>query len=140
MRHRKQSRPGRTEREREREADLDFDERHKSARSRVRDDKNDYARAKRSLPHLIVVVKRYSLRWIWFSRVKFIVTRTLTILFVASFFPSFSLGRKKKKKRRIKLEKLRTRARSVTIRFVTLDEGKQGGLLSFMGYGSPADL
>ena len=42
---------------------MDFDERHKSARSRVRDDKNDYARAKRSLPHLIVVVKCYSLRW-----------------------------------------------------------------------------
>lgn len=34
--------------EREKESDLDFDERHKSARSRVRDDKNYYARAKRS--------------------------------------------------------------------------------------------
>lgn len=56
------------------------------------------------------------------------------------FFLPFLSGVKKKKKRRIKLEKLRTRARSVTIRFVTLDEGKQGGLLSFMGYGSPADL
>lgn len=87
-----ETKPTRTNGEREREADLDFDERHKSARSRVRDDKNDYARAKRSLPHLIVVVKCYSLRWIWFSRVKFIVTRTLTILFVASFF-SFLFSR-----------------------------------------------
>lgn len=42
-----------------------------------------------ALPHLIVAVKRYSLRWIWFSRVKFIVTRTLTILFVTFFFLSF---------------------------------------------------
>lgn len=63
-----------------------------------------------ALPHLIVAVKRYSLRWIWFSRVKFIVTRTLTILFVTfflSFFPLVFSRVKKKKKRRIKLEKLR---------------------------------
>lgn len=61
-----------------------------------------------ALPHLIVAVKRYSLRWIWFSRVKFIVTRTLTILFVTFFLSFFPLvfSRVKKKKRRIKLEKL----------------------------------
>lgn len=67
---------------------------------KVRDDKNDYA-----LPHLIVAVKRYSLRWIWFSRVKFIATTTLTLIhFVSFFFLFLSFLSRRRKEENIKLE------------------------------------